>query len=93
MIYDLFTSFFVYFCIFCAYLELSPQIGNVWFRVGADGFRHINLSSLFYTIFSPFRIPELWYPKNWDLNYFVGVFATFGIISMVKDYNKTKHNN
>ena len=90
MITNICLSLVIYFFIFCAYLELSPSIGNVWFRRGSDGLRHINLPSLFHTILSPFKLIELWYPKNWDLNYFIGVFTTFGVIYIIRDYKTYK---
>jgi hypothetical protein len=62
----------IYFIFFLAYLEINPSITNVWYRIGVDGARHINLPSLWNFITKPFSMIELWYPQNWDINYFVG---------------------
>lgn len=72
------------------YLELSPLIGNVLFRTSSDGFKKINLPSFFGVVTAPLRIPELWRPDNWDLNYFVGVFVIFGLLRIYKDYKDYK---
>jgi hypothetical protein len=70
----------LYFPIFAAYLELNPSITNVWYRIGVDGARHINLPSLWHFITKPFSMIELWYPQNWDINYFIGAIVTSTII-------------
>lgn len=87
-------SFIIYLIIFASYLELSPGLGNVWYRIGVDGVRHIRLSHLFTFILNPFSMIELWYPRNWDLNYFVGA-SLFTIIfkNLIDFINKLKLNN
>lgn len=65
-------GFLIYFIFFLVYLELNPSITNVWYRIGVDGARHINLPSLWHFITKPFSMIELWYPQNWDINYFIG---------------------
>ncbi len=82
----IYKSVFFYLLIYATYLELHPSIGNVWFRTASDGLRRINLQSLGRMIFAPLQMKELWYPNNWDLNFFVGVFATFGVLKIYKDY-------
>jgi hypothetical protein len=62
----------LYLIIFGLYLELGKGLGNVWYRIGADGARHIRISHLFSFILKPFSIKELWLPINWDINYFIG---------------------
>lgn len=63
----------IYTLTFAAYLELSPKIGNVWYRMGADGIRHVRLENLWAFIVKPIYMIELWYPSNWDINYIVGI--------------------
>ncbi len=86
----LISSSIIYLFIFAMYLELSPSLGNVLFRTSSDGFKKINLPSFFGVVTAPFRIPELWRPENWDLNYFVGVFVIFGLLRIYKDYKRSK---
>lgn len=66
----------IYTLIFAAYLELSPKIGNVWYRMGADGIRHVRPENLLAFIVKPMTMVELWYPSNWDINYIVGILIT-----------------
>ena len=82
---SLLSGFGIYLVIFAIYLELAPGIGNVWYRVGVDGLRHIRLSHFFYFIIKPFSIIELWYPMNWDLNYFIGAgISSFIFYNLIK---------
>ena len=74
MFWSLLYGTLVYFILFSAYLELSPRLTNIWYRISSDGVRRINLSSYFHFLSRPFYTLEFWYPRNWDLNYFVGAF-------------------
>jgi len=80
MILTIITGMLIYLIIFASYLELNPSIKNVWYRLEDDGIKYFRLSSLFNFIIQPFYIKELWYPKFWDLNYWVGSFFTILII-------------
>ena len=73
----------IYLIIFACYLELSPALTNIWYRVEEDGKRHFRLSNLFNFIMQPFYIKELWYPEYWDINYWVGSLFTIGIINYI----------
>jgi len=73
----------LYLIIFAIYLETSPSIQNVWLRIGADGKKHVNLYSLYNFIIQPFYMKELWEPKFWDINYFVGSFITILVLSLL----------
>ena len=77
---DILSSFLwgylFYFILFSAYLELSPGLTNIWYRIGSDGYKHINLTSYANFLMSPFTELDFWYPINWDLNYFIGASFT-----------------
>ena len=62
----------VYFVLFSAYLELSPKLTHIWYRINSDGERRVNLESYWHFLTRPFFLSEFWYPSNWDINYFVG---------------------
>jgi hypothetical protein len=66
----------VYLIPFSAYLELNPGLTNIWYRIGSDGMRHVNLDSYVHFLTRPLYMPELWHPRNWDLNFFVGAGLT-----------------
>jgi hypothetical protein len=70
----------LYFLLFSAYLELNPKLTNIWYRIDSSGLRSINLESYWHFITRPFSMSEFWYPKNWDMNYFVGATVTIGFL-------------
>jgi hypothetical protein len=72
-----FTIVLAYTIVFAGYLELSPKIGNVWYRMGVDGFRHIKIENLLAFMIKPLTMIELWYPWNWDINYILGLGLCF----------------
>lgn len=57
--------------IYLAYLELSPGLGNIWFRLNADNVRTINIMSALNMIFYPLKNITFWSVENWDLNFFI----------------------
>jgi hypothetical protein len=67
-------SLFIYFIIFALYLEFNPALGNIWYRTGEDGLKHLQLQNLFYFILEPLHKPFLWKFEYLDLNFFVGAF-------------------
>lgn len=67
------------FLLFLLYLELSPKMTNVWFRVEADGKRRFNFDSLVNYLIHPFKSTFLWKPQNLDLNF----IAVSGIVGTV----------
>jgi hypothetical protein len=79
----LFYGSTLYFLLFSAYLELHPGLSNIWYRVCADGVRRVNLASYWHFITKPFTMPEFWYFKNWDLNYFIGAALLTLILYLV----------
>ena len=81
----------VYFGIFLSYLELSPKLGNIWYRVAEDGKKHINLGSLKEFFTKPFTNSFFWWPKYWDINIYIGLYLTIVIINFVyKDLSNSK---
>jgi hypothetical protein len=70
----------IYFVLFSAYVEISPKLTNVWYRIDSSGSRSINLESYLHFITRPFSMIEFWYPWNWDINYFVGATITIGLL-------------
>ena len=68
-----------HFMVFSAYVELAPGLGSIWFRIGADGYRHVNLESYLHFLTRPLFMRELWSLEYWDINYFVNVGLVIGI--------------
>jgi hypothetical protein len=76
------SGLILYLIIFAIYLETSPNLKNIWIRIGADNKKYINLSSLYNFIIQPFYMKELWEPRFWDINYFVGSIITIFILNL-----------
>ena len=81
----------VYFGFFLTYLELSPKLGNIWYRIAEDGKRHINLGSLKEFFIKPFTNSFFWWPQYWDINIYIGLCITIVIINFIyKDLSYSK---
>tara|TARA_Y100000590_G_C15537582_1_gene945636 strand:- start:329 stop:571 length:243 start_codon:yes stop_codon:yes gene_type:complete len=63
--------FIISLLVYLAYLELSPGLGNIWFRLNANNIRVINLFSALNMILYPLKNLTFWYFENWDLNFFI----------------------
>ena len=75
------------FVLFLAYLELSPKLGQIWYRIDSDGTMKINLDSALNYLKRPFTSTMVWKPRNWDLNFIM--FSTlFGSL-----YTLIRHQN
>ena len=68
---------------FLAYLELSPYLGNIWYRVASDGIKYINLGGLVEFIYKPFVHSFFWHPRYWDLNIYISFYATNVLINLI----------
>lgn len=75
-------GYFIYLFIFAFYIELNPRLGNIWYRIGEDGLKHIQLQNLLYFILEPLQNLFLWHSEFLDLNYFIGGFC-FSLILLV----------
>ena len=69
----------IHFMTFSTYVELAPGLGNIWYRIGSDGHRHVNLGSYFYFLTRPLYMCEMWTFDNWDVNYFVNLGLVLGV--------------
>lgn len=63
----------ILFIIFALYLELNPSLGNIWYRTGEDGLKHLQFQNLFYFILEPLHKSFLWEIEYFDLNFFVWI--------------------
>ena len=68
---------------FLSYLELSPKLGNIWYRFASDGKKHINLGGLIEFIYKPFKHSFFWWPKFWDINVYMGIYITAVLINLL----------
>ena len=82
MMYDLLISLILYL----SYLELSPGLGNIWYRFNSNNVRCISIMGALNMIFYPLRNITFWYISNWDLNFFMYYFIIKILICVVKSY-------
>jgi hypothetical protein len=80
LLHSVLWGYSLYFIFFTIYVEVNPGLTNIWYRVASDGMKHINLSSYWNFITSPFTEIQFWYPENWDMNYFLGATVTTGLL-------------
>lgn len=57
--------------LYLSYLELSPGLGNIWFRLNSDNIRVLNIFSGINMMLYPLQNISFWYINNWDLNIFI----------------------
>jgi len=75
---DLYRGSILGFILFVLYLEISPKLGNIWYRYDSTGVRTIQVDSFVNYITYPFKNSLLWKPENWDLN-FITVSGLVGL--------------
>ena len=64
-------SFITALILFGLYVELNPQMTNIWWRIDSDNNKQIVISNLFRLIFAPLEFLFYWYPDAWDINFFI----------------------
>lgn len=77
--------------LYILYLELSPGLGNIVFRINSEGVRSINIGSFIQFLKYPFKEYHFWKPQFWDINYYI--FSNVGAIAyMICKNSNTIHN-
>jgi len=65
--------------VYLLYLEFSPKLGNILFRINSENVKVFNLNSTLNMITYPLKNITFWYIENWDLNFFI-YYAIFKIL-------------
>jgi hypothetical protein len=65
-------GYFIYFFVFIAYLELSPNLGNMWLRTDSMGIKRFHPYTIVRIILKPLVNLSYWSPLLWDINFFIG---------------------
>ena len=65
-------GYFLYFFFFLGYMEISPQLGNMWLRIDADGNKRFHPETILRIIIRPLHDILFWSPFIWDLNFYIG---------------------
>jgi hypothetical protein len=71
MIKNIIYSFFIAFVLFGAYVEINPQMTNIWWRINADNNKEIVISNLFALMLAPFQYLFYWDFNAWDINFYI----------------------
>jgi len=64
-------SFLISTIIFGIYVEINPQLGNIWYRIDMNGIKQIYIINLFRFMFAPLYYMFYWYISMWDINFFI----------------------
>ena len=75
----LITVILLYTLLFALYLELNPNLTNIWYRIGSDGVFRIYPSNFFNFICKPLTTRELWHLELLDCNYLFGIIIIFTV--------------
>jgi hypothetical protein len=89
MIKNIIYSFIIAFILFGAYVEINPQMTNIWWRINSSGDKQLVISNLFLLIFAPFEYMFYWNLNAWDINFFIWWIIIF-IMLIIYDYYKKK---
>ena len=83
IIFNLSIAFVISTIIFAIYVEISPKMKNIWYRVNSDGIKTIQLENLFHLMYGPFIYSFYWIPSYYDINYIVYFFITYVIVELL----------
>ena len=64
-------SFILTVILFGLYVELNPQMTNIWWRIDSNGDKQIVISNLFRLIFATLNYMFYWDVTAWDINFFI----------------------
>lgn len=78
----------IYLIIFILYLEFGTSLGGVWLRKNSMNKTVFSPRGILGFFTKPFTLPFFWYPKYWDLNYYIGGFITSNLIYKLNLINK-----
>ena len=63
---------------YLAYIELSPGMGNIWWRNN----RLVPLSAIKVMMY-PFKNIQMWLPQVWDINYPIWIIMGYTLSNLV----------
>jgi hypothetical protein len=76
----------LYLVAWIVYLEVSPSMGNVWWRTGTTGAKEFTPWGIWATVIAPFKRGHgiLWTPTFWDVNPWpvLGILGFIGTVSL-----------
>ena len=70
----------VYFIIFLLYIEFSSGMGGVWLRKDSLNNTVFAPRGIIGFLKKPFNNRFFWYPRFWDINYYIGGYIFSNIM-------------
>ena len=89
--YNLLIAIIISTIIFAIYVELSPKMTNIWYRINSEGHKTIQIKNLFELMMGPVKYEFYWYPQYYDINYFIYLIGVFIILELYTNSNKIKN--
>jgi hypothetical protein len=86
MIKNIIYSFIIAFILFGVYVEINPQMTNIWWRINSSGSKEFVINNLFVLIFAPFEYMFYWNPNAWDINFFIWWIIIFIVLVIYEKY-------
>jgi len=79
-------SFILSFILFGLYVELNPQMTNIWWRIDSNGNKQVVISNLFRLMLAPFQYLFYWDLNAWDINFFIWWLIIYFIFVIIEKY-------
>lgn len=79
--------------LFAAYIEWSPNMGNIWIRKDENNKNTLQLHNLWRLMIAPLKDKLYWFPKQWDINVFMFVAILLGIEKTIESYMNSRYHN
>jgi hypothetical protein len=86
--YNLLIASIISIIIFAIYVELSPKMTNIWYRINANGDKTIQIKNLFELMMGPLKYDFYWYPQYYDINFFIYLITIFIMLELYSNSNK-----
>ena len=86
IIHTLIHSFILALILFAIYVEVNPEMTNIWWRIDSNNNKRLVISNLFRLIFAPLQFLFYWNPNAWDINFFIWWFLIFIICITYERY-------
>lgn len=72
------------FILYMIYLETSPKLGNIWWRITDNGGYTFCFNGLLSMLIFPFKNIFVWHYKFWDINFIIWLLFGYGIYILIK---------
>lgn len=90
MIYNYLLSIFI----FILYLEINSKLGGIWLRYNSKNQLIFSPIGIYNMVVYPLKNLQLWFPQNWDINFFMftGLLTIF-IQLLVEKFKKSQNES